>query len=321
MKFLLLGNNSYTTQDYPEPDEWVRPVERAGLKLLEFYADHMEPLLARRVIEERSEYFQATVGALENAGIRVVSVGTGRISYMQNLFSHPFADMREEGFRWLEALVDLARALGAEYVGGHYDYIPLRTLERAGKRAVRLEIDGVLRFAELAAKKGLQGIFLEQMYLPTLKPYTISEAEEIYGELREKAAVPVMPHFDLGHMRSAPPDDPAHGARDKDVYAWLSNSFGSATVLVHCQQTEDGASRHWPFTRAAGERGIIDAGLVIEALSRSGAEEALLSMEIQYPRLTCIERIESDLVETVETFDSVLRAHGFKPKAGAYVGG
>jgi len=233
VKFFLLGNNSYTTQDYPEPEEWVKPVERAGLKLLEYYADHMEPLLARRVIENRSEYFQATVRALEGAGVRVVCVGTGRISYMQNLFSHPFADMRDEGFRWLEALIDLALALGTRSVSGHYDYLPLRTLARAGKDARRLEVEGMLRFAELAARKGLAGIFLEQMYLPTLKPYTIPEAEEIYGELREKAAVPVMPHFDLGHMSSAPPDDPGHSERDKDVYEWLSNSFERPKVLVH----------------------------------------------------------------------------------------
>ena len=321
MRFYLLANNGYTTQDYPEPEEWVRPIERAGLKLLEFYADHMEPLLARRVIESRSEYFQATVRALEKAGATVVSVGTGRVSYMQNLFSHPFADMREEGFRWLGALVELAAALGAKYLSGHYDYIPIRTLERMGKGAQRLVVDGMLRFSELAARKGIEGIFLEQMYLPTLKPYTIREAEEIYGELRESSAVPVMPQFDLGHMTSAPRDDCAHGGRDKDVCEWLSNSFGSPKVLVHCQQTENGASRHWPFTRATRETGIIDATSVIEALMRSGAEEVLLSMEVQYPRLTPIGVIEADVRETVEAFDSVLRAGGFQRQGGAYVGG
>ena len=184
-----------------------------------------------------------------------------------------------------------------------------------------LRISEVFKKSVMFLRKGIEGIFLEQMYLPTLKPYTSREAEELFGELREKAAVPVMPHLDLGHMGSPPPDDPAHGARDKDVYEWLSNSFGSSKVLVHCQQTDAGGSRHWPFTRATRQKGIIDPGLVIDALARSGAGEALLSMEVLYPRLTPIDEIGSDLVETVEAFDSALRERGFRREGEAYVGG
>ena len=47
----------------------------------------------------------------------------------------------------------------------------------------------------------------------------------------------------------------------------------------------------------------------------------LLSMEVLYPRLTALETIESDLAETVETFDSALRARGFRREGEAYAGG
>ena len=56
--------------------------------------------------------------------------------------------------------------------------------------------------------------------------------------------------------------------RDSDPYAWLE-AMGTRSPIVHLQQTDGRASRHLPFTREHNEAGIIEPGLVLEALSRS----------------------------------------------------
>jgi len=317
--FVLVGNNGYTVQDNPEPERWAGPLVEAELGCLEFFADHMDPLFAREVIRQRSEYFQATARVLREGSIEVVSIGTGRLSYLQNLISHPYADMRAEGLRWLKGLADLAAALGARYVTGHYDYISAADLA-AGSGLVERMVEGLLGFAEYAGSVGLEAIFLEQMHSPALKPYTIAEGKEILAELNGSSRLPFYMHHDLGHMAHVSPDDPVHSDADKDPYAWLAHDFGSRVAFVHCQQTDDVASRHWPFTREYNDRGIIDPARVISSLEGSGVERAYLSLEVLYERGTPLEVITRDYVESAESWRSALEAAGYSRSAdGPYV--
>lgn len=319
MEIVLVGNNGYTVQDNPEPERWVRPLVAAKLGHLEFFADHMDPLFAREVITGRSEYFRATAEVLGESSIDVVSIGTGRLSYLQNLISHPYADMRREGLRWLRGLADLAAALGARYVTGHYDYISAADLA-AGNGLVDRMVEGLLGFAVYAESVGLEAIFLEQMHSPALKPYTIAEGDEILARLNGTSPLPFYMHHDLGHMAHVRRDDPAHSEADKDPYAWLAHDFASRVAFVHCQQTDNVTSRHWPFTREYNDRGIIEPGRVISSLELSGAERAYLSLEVLYERGTRIEKITGDYVESVENWRSALAATGYtEGEDGLYV--
>jgi hypothetical protein len=314
-RFRIIGNNGFTTEDYPEPEVWAGVLERAGLKEFEYFADHLEPVLFRRVVEKESEFLQATREAIRAHGLKVWSGATARVSYLMNLLSHPYADMRAEGVAWCCAFIDLALRLGGRYISGHYDCLGKRDLAENFDAAVERMIDGLVRVGQYAAQVGLEAIFLEQMHRPQLQPNTIERGHRILGELNSRSPVPFHMHLDLGH--AAPVfDDPTHGPRDKDPYAWMAEPWGAnRIVLVHAQQCDRKASRHWPFTPEYNKRGLIDARRSLEALASSGVGEAVIALEVLYPRGTLIEAIEPGIVASAEYWREALRGLGYKQAA------
>ena len=310
-RFRIIGNNGFTTEDYPEPEVWAGVLERAGLKEFEYFADHLEPVLFRRVVEKESEFLRATREAIRAHGLKVWSGATARVSYLMNLLSHPYADMRTEGIAWCCAFIDLALKLGGRHISGHYDCLGKRDLAENFDAAIERMIDGLVRVGQYAARVGLEAIFLEQMHRPQLQPNTLSRGHRILGELNARSPVPFHMHLDFGH--AAPVfDDPTHGPRDKDPYAWMAEPWGAnRIVLIHAQQCDRQASRHWPFTPEYNKRGIIDARRCIEALASSGVGEAVLALEVLYPRGTLIEAIEPGIVASAEYWREALESLGY----------
>ncbi|MBE3070441.1 MAG: TIM barrel protein [Planctomycetes bacterium] len=318
-RFRLIGNNGFTTEDYPEPEAWAGVLARAGLTEFEYFADHLEPVLFRRVVRERSEFFEATRQAVAGAGLKVWSGATARVSYLLNLLNHPYADMRREGLEWCKAFIDLARALGAPYISGHYDIMSKRDLAGDFAGAMQRIVDGLVAMSEYAAEKGLSAIFLEQMHRPQLQPNTLARGRELLAAINARSAVPVRMHLDMGH--AAPVfDDPTHGPRDKDPYAWLAEPWGdNRLVLVHTQQSDAAASRHWPFTPEFNAKGLIDGRRAIEALASSGVGEAVLALEILFARGTPIEDIEPAITASAAYWHEALEGLGYTRAAdGAY---
>lgn len=316
-KFYLIVNNGYTVQDNPEPREWIKPIAAARARYIEYFADHMDPLFARQVILRRSEFFQETMRTLRKHRVEVVSVGTGRLSYLVNVLSHPFPDMAQEGLRWCKAMVDLAVAMGARFIAGHYDYISQSDLRRSEKRATLRLLERLLFLADYAKKKGLEAICLEQMYTPHLKPYTVAEGHWMLEWLNTRSPIPFYMHADTGHMAVASSEDKNHTAQDKDPYYWLSQRYaGQNKIFVHLQQTDTLASRHWPFTSQRNKEGFIVARKVIEAIEQSGVEEAFLSFEILYPRGTPISKITPEIVESVRHFEDTFKSMGYRVAEG-----
>ena len=316
--FELIGNNGFTTEDYPEPAMWAEVVQAMGLRRLEYFADHMEPLLLRRVIEAESAFFQATRRALDEAGLEVFSAATGRISYRLNMLSHPYADCRREAVRWCRSLIDLAGKLGARYISGHYDLIakPDAAQDLAG--AIDRLVAGLLAVADYAAEVGLAGIFLEQMHRPQLQPYTIAGAHDLLGRLNTTAAVPFHIHFDTGHAAFIR-GDPHHTAADRDIYRWLAEPFGrNEMLLVHAQQCDDEASRHWPFTERYNRCGIVDGRRVIRAVERSGVPRCVIALEVLFPRSTPLDVIRPAMLESADYWRAALEAEGYASDGWAY---
>jgi hypothetical protein len=310
-RFRIIGNNGFTTEDYPEPEVWAGVLRRAGLKEFEYFADHLEPVLFRRVVEKESEFLRATREAIRAHGLKVWSGATARVSYLMNLLSHPYADMRAEGVAWCCAFIDLTLKLGGRFISGHYDCLGKRDLAENFDAAIERMIDGLVRVGEYAAKVGLEAIFLEQMHRPQLQPNTLSRAHRILGELNARSPVPFHMHLDLGH--AAPVfDDPTHGPRDKDPYAWMAEPWSAnRIVLIHAQQCDREASRHWPFTPEYNRRGIINARRCIEALASSGVGKAVIALEVLYPRGTLIEAIEPGIVASAEYWREALESLGY----------
>jgi len=316
--FYLLGNNCYSVQDTPEPEEWVRPLCAANLRRLEYFADHMEPVFFENVIRQRSEFFRATAETLAANHITVEAFTTGRILYLLNGLSHPYPDARREAMRWLDCTARAAAALGARLVGGHFDYISLREAREAGRVRQRL-LDGLLHFGESSARAGLEAIALEQMYTPSLRPYTMAELEAMLSWLNARSPVPFYPMCDVGHMAVGPADDPEHTPADKDPCAWLARRYaGQDTIFVHLQQTDQIASRHWPFTAEYNARGFIELERVVASIEASGVARAFLSMEILFPRGTPIDVITPAISESAGRVRAALAVRGYREEDGEF---
>ena len=317
--FELIGNNGFTTEDYPEPAVWAEVLRAMGLRRLEYFADHMEPLMLRRVVEEESEFFQATRRALEHAGLEVFSAATGRISYRLNMLSHPYPDCRREALRWCRALIDLALKLGAPYVSGHYDCISKPDVAQDLAGAIDRLVAGLLEVADYAAQVGLRGIFLEQMHRAQLQPYTIAGAHDLLNRLNRRAAVPFHIHVDTGHAAFIR-GDPAHTGPDKDIYRWLAEPFGrNEVLLIHAQQCDRKASRHWPFTERYNRLGLIDGRQVIRAVERSGVPRCVIALEVLFPRSTPIEVIRPAMVESADYWRHAFKDEGYVCREGLFV--
>ena len=311
-EFWLLGNNGYSVQDNPEPSRWVRPLVEAGFTYFEYFTDHLDPAFYSNVLRRKSEFVRETLRVIEKNGLEVVSIATGRLPYLTNLLSHPFDDMAEEGLRWCKGLADMAKIFGAKYITGHYDYITQEDLRRRPKFAVSRLIERLVLFAEYAAKKGVEAVFLEQMYTPHLKPYTIEESKKMLRALNRRSAIPVMLHMDCGHAAPVPETDANHTKADKDPYRWLEEQYpASEMIFVHLQQTDKASSRHWAFTREYNRKGMIRAERVVRSILKGAPKKAFLAFEMLYPRGTSLELIGKELRESREYFRRTFERMGF----------
>ena len=318
--FALIGNNGFTTEDHPQPEIWAEVLAAAGLRRFEYFADHLEPVIFRSVIERESEFFQATRSCLERFGLEVFSGATARISYLLNMLSHPYADMRAAGREWMRAFIELTRKLGGRFISGHYDCISLPEVNRGLAAAVDRLLGELVEVSQYAREAGLEGIFLEMMHRPQLQPYTIAGAHELLGRLNERAVVPFHIHIDTGHMAFIE-GDPHHNGEDRDVYRWLATPFGTNDwLLVHAQQTDAYASRHWPFTHVYNRIGIIDARTCLQAIEESGVARAAIALEILFPRATPLERIRPDIIASARYWQEAFAELGYRENTrGEYV--
>ena len=311
-KFELMGNNGFTTEDYPQPEIWAEVLADMGVRRMEYFADHLEPILFQRVFQEKSEFFRATTKALEDFDLEVFSGATARVSYLLNMLSHPYPDMRAEAVKWVERFIDLSASLGGEYISGHYDCI---SRPDAGHNLEEYEFrmaDYLSEISHYAKEKGMKGIFLEQMHRRQLLPFTIEGAERVLKRANQGAAVPILMHVDLGHAAHVTGEE-SHGERDRDPMEWLANPWGKNKILlVHTQQTDNQASRHWPFTEEYNSKGIIDGRESIRAVEKSGVERCVLALEVLFPRGTPIDLIRQQLTESTRYWRDCFKQEGYK---------
>lgn len=287
-----------------------------GLTTFEFFADHLEPVIYGPVLRNRSRFFRDIGKAVADRGLKVFSAATGKAGYQLNMLSHPYEDVRAAAKEWMAAFAELAAALGAGYLTGHYDNMSRPDWKADPWRAVGWVNDALLDLSHTAARLGLKGIFIEQMHRPQLQPNTIPNLHRILSELSARSpGVPFYPHLDVGHAAQVR-DDPNHTARDKDPYAWLAEPFGrSDLVLIHLQQSDDHGSRHWPFTPEYNAKGIIEADRTLAAIRRSGVAHAVCSLEIFFPRGTDIAEIRPAMVESARYWREALARNGFRETA------
>lgn len=293
---LHLGINlSFARLRWPQPIEWLWVVNKLGLKYVEFCSDLLDPILISE--PTRSEVARKMKKEAEEDGVIIYDYHTGIIPNSVNLLSDARPGVRKDGLRWCEEAIKVASVLGARAIGGHFDHIAHRNLNRPRERRFLLQclFKAYQHLSELTKKEGLEFIMLEQTFVPGEKPYTIEETEEFYRMLNENSAVPFYIEVDVGHSCCL---NYPHKEEDVDPYEWLRR-FAHISPVIHIHQTNGKEDQHRPFTKIYNQVGIITPEKVIKAIESSGSKENYLMFEILFP-LTINERqLISDLYESV----------------------
>ena len=258
-------NSAFMTRRWEEPHSWVRIIKDLGFDVMSFDSDALDPFFSgnRDYVLQKARQVKAEADA---AGLTVSDYFTGYASYRFFGLAHREAEQRRRMVEWMRGACEIAAAIGARGMGGRCDAYSVEVLADASELKARY--DGVISvwrdMAACAAALGLEAVYFEQMYVPSLIPYTIRQTYDYIRDcnvaLREGCVRPVV---DLGHMCGQ-----AYGSTGDDLLyeRWLEH-FGAACHVIHIQQTRREASDHAPFS--SGIRGNIEIETVLEALATS----------------------------------------------------
>ncbi len=270
MPTLEIGiNGAFLTRRWEEPENWMRLTRECGYSVHSFCGDVIDPFFSG----DRGFQFEQARAAREAAaryGVTICDLYTGVATHRFHGLSHSDFRARQRMVEWIEQAAKLAAEMGAPALGGHWDAFsvevlsdPVRTAE-AKRRLYET-------FRELAVRlkgSGLKALYQEQMYIPSEKPWTLSECEEFLVEVnRDNAGIPVYVTLDVGHMAGM-----HYGLTgdDTDYIAWLRR-FATVAEVIHLQQTTLDASHHWAFTDEYNRRGHVRMEAVIEAIQYAHA--------------------------------------------------
>jgi D-erythrulose 1-phosphate 3-epimerase len=259
-------NGAFLTRRWEEPENWMRLTRELGYPYHSFCSDVLDPFFSG----DRA-YQMETAGAVKEAaaryGVGIVDVYTGVATHRFHGLSHRNLAVRERMQRWIVEGMDLALAMGAPRLGGHWDAFSVETLESEEAQAVawRTVCEQFRKLAEIGREKGLGALYNEQMYIPSEVPWTLEQADRFLRDTNTAGGCPVRLTIDVGHQAGM---HYGLSGADLDYLEWVRR-FGAGTEIVHLQQTTPDASHHWPFTAAYNDRGHVRIDALLEALRES----------------------------------------------------
>lgn len=305
MKLTIGVNGAFLTRRWEKPENWVDVTLSCGFRRLSFCADVLDPFFSG------DGSYQTDVAAefgniARHKGLQIVDLYTGVATHRFHGLSHYSGTVRARMMQWIEQAAQLACAIGAPAIGGHWDAFSVETLADSDEteRLWNRLIETFQGLSVLVEERGLTAIFQEQMYIPSEKPWTLDEAGRFLREANDKkAGVPVFLTVDTGHACGM-----HYGldAPDTDYREWLRR-YAQACRVIHLQQTTPDASHHWPFTARHNEKGFVRMDAAIDAIAESKPfpgiappEEICLVLEY-IPGSTVTEAlILADLQESAE---------------------
>jgi D-erythrulose 1-phosphate 3-epimerase len=296
MAEIVLGtSNAFAARNWPEPSEWTRIIaEDLGLREVQFSFDLLDPTLPE---PERSAACDEILQAVRAHRLTMSTTFTGLIVYAQNHLAHPNPVMRARAQAWYEDALAVSRRLSARACGGHIGALSIRDQAGRARRGLlrRKAIEAVRALTGVAAALGLEYFLWELMPIAREIVHTPAEAVAALEEANDGAAVPVKLCFDLGHCLEDESGAPA------DPYAWLERLLPWCPV-IHLQQTDGKADRHWPFSPEHNAVGIIDPRRVIEIARSSPCDRVLLLFELSHSFDTPGDRIIDEHKASVEAW-------------------
>lgn len=271
---LVLGVSScFLTRRYENPENWINFIKKAGFDYMSLDSDMLDPLFSGTP-EYVNKFARSICGYADSCDIKIADYLTGIASYRFFGLAHRDQEQRNRMKEWFMGAIDIASALGADCAGGRCDAYPVEALQEPEELEKRYGyvVEAYRELARYAKTKGLRSIYFEQMYVPSLKPYTLDETDKYIEDLNRNLenAVPIRPVVDVGHACGQ-----EYGVSGDDLLyeKWLER-FGGACRVIHLQQTRREKSDHSPF--ASGYEGEIRIEVIVDAVrkSLSGAAES-----------------------------------------------
>ncbi|MFQ1020809.1 sugar phosphate isomerase/epimerase family protein [Tardisphaera saccharovorans] len=304
VKFHLGLNNCWAIKRWPVPSEWADLYRKMDVKNVQFSFDLLDPRSKPVVLE----YGIGQVNdAVAKYGLYLQSTFTGLIPYSMNFLAHPDPVMRADALDWYMEAIRVTKLLGAKMTGGHMGAKSVADYEdKARANAVDQALFEAVKSMRVHAKQeGLEALLWEPMPVPRETPWSLEEASLVLKRANEGEGVPLKLAIDMGHQCTLK-------GSDGDPYRWLAQ-LGAESPVIHLQQTDGKADRHWPFAREYNEIGIMKPDKVIESLERSGAKEVYAFVEYIPPSEEDDKKVLENVEETVKLWKEYAQDRGQCP--------
>lgn len=292
MMDLRLGISTvFAPTRFPEPEEWARIAgEFLGLRYVQLTASLASPFWPESIIHKQIAQIKHAA-----AEYNVNILHTFTDPYVQlNHLAHPDEAVRKFWVSWFKKFAEISAELGAESMGSHFGIFSVRDIgdEKRREFVFRENVSGWAEISDHAKSAGLKYLTWEPMSVPREQGETIEETKRIQEEVNKVTAIPMKICLDVDHGL------PTQNPDDTDPYAWI-RAFGAEAPVMHVKQSYAPikGGPH-PFLPEHNEKGRIHAGKVIAALKESGAQDCMLTLELNAPGR---EPGESQLLDWLKT--------------------
>ncbi len=293
MKVHLGMNLLYAAKRWIEPDVWGQQIgERWDLRYAQFCFDLLDP---RSTLDLRQKMCAEIMEATKKYKFQVHSCLTGSGTFFYPLLMHPYAEGREDAIEWCRLAAETSEMMGAIAVGGPLGAatsVDYQDNERFDFLMGELAA-GMRAFADYGSQHTQEYVIFEPSNLEREGLIRLDQAEKLFEEFNHNTPIPVYFMLDVGHQCS-----PDVSGQDSNPYAWLEK-FGKYSPIIHIQQTDGKADRHWPFTKEYNKQGIIRFDKVLESLEKSGLEEVWIFPEFFYGTDADEEKVLADIDESI----------------------
>jgi len=296
MSYRLGINLGFAVNKYPEPEVWTRIVRKdLGLRYVQFVADLLNPFWLAAYVEDQIRRIKT---ALKEYDIVIESLFTSSFTRVNHLMSSD-DEARKFWLDWFKRFLDIGAEFGAKNAGSHFGIMSFDTYDNQDKRkfAVDEAVRGWQDLSFYAREKGYEYLIFEPMSVPRECANTIEETRELMDRVNEHCGVPLRVCLDVGH---------APHPTQRDPYPWIEQ-LAALSPVIHLQQTVLHKSNHAPFTAEYNKTGIISREKLMEAVKKSGCNDALFAFEISHREHWDTDfRIIADLKESVDYFRPVI---------------
>jgi len=287
-------NNVFAIKRWPEPHVWAHIVRSTlNLESVQLNLDLIDPLVEEPALSKISSDI---ADAIRENGLTINTAFTGYKAYASNMLMYPDPVLRQEAIHWYEKAIVAVSKLNISGIGGHFAAYSVNDYASRERREYlrKVFIESIRYLSEVARISGLNQLILEPMGVFRELSLSIEQTLELYEEINtQNKGVPVKLCIDVGHQFIY------KNKKDADPYMWLKK-LAHLSPVVHIQQTDGKADRHWPFTPEFNKIGIINPQKVLEAINKSGAKEVELVFEIVHPPATEEKKVLEELRESVE---------------------